>query len=1536
MKKGILFRCRKTAAVVMAFAMTLSYLPQQGISAYAKDGSVASQSQVTVSSRECSGWYESAYVEWQPVDGAKSYNVYIKGETEADSAYKKLDDELIRQYPDYWRADAPGLKAGKYMFKVEAVTDSTTASMVTPAVEVMSYDRSGYGFVNGTSSGAYNEDGTLKDNAVVLYITENTKDTVSLDVVTGSKGEVTSYTGLQAILYGFKKGKDSRPLDVRLVGNITDLKSMDKGDIVIDGCKNGITFEGIGEDATANGWGLRVKGSSNIEIRNLAYMNCDSNEGDDVGLQQDNDHVWVHNCDFFYGHAGSDADQKKGDGALDTKKSTYVTHSYNHFYDTGKSNLQGMKSETTSNYITYHHNWYDHADSRCPRIRTCTVHVYNNYYDGNSKYGIGATMGSSVFSENNYYRNCKFPMLMAGQGSDTKYAETVKGIFSGENGGVIKAYGNHIEGAKAAVTYQKDAAGFDFYEASSRDEVIDCSALKGGSKYSNFDTAADFYKYSVQSAEDAKDTVIKYAGRMNGGDFKWTFDNSVDDESYAVNEPLKAKLMSYKTTLVSVGGSVSGTDRPGTGETPGTGEDKPGTGEDKPGTGEDKPGTGEDKPGTGEDKPSTGETAASAVHNFTTDYTTADSFFTISGNLADKKGTNKYNGLSLTKCLKIESSTSVTFKATSKGKLVLVTEASKKIKIDGKAVQADADGVISMDVEAGEHKIAKKDATILFYISFTGDGSQTPGMGEDKPGTGEDKPGTGEDKPGTGEDKPGTGEDKPSTGGDTDKGDKPGERVDNEVREHAPGFKDGDIYVSAKGSSEGDGSYEKPMDFVTALNTVKPGNTIWMFSATYYVYDMYKAPVIISEDNSGTADAYKTVSSINGKPVTINFDGMAEEGSNRGITLDGSYWHFYDIDICNAGDNGMLLSGDHNVIERCRFYANHDSGLQISRYNTSYNSIEQWPSYNTILNCTAYDNKDIKTCENADGFAAKLTCGEGNVFDGCISYCNSDDGWDLYAKPATGPIGVVTIKNCIAFGNGKLTDGSGSANGDMNGFKLGGSNGACPTPHVVENCLAFNNGATGFTDNGNGGAIKMSNCIAVNNGMYDTTKANFMCYRTSEDAEYTNIVSAAASKNAATDQFKGKLSHVLYNYKGVGTYWVNEWTCKDGAKTKYTGSEVKDYTVALSDFVNTTIPGYNASNGSYAADYHEVFRNADGSINVNQLYELKSDSRIYEAGVNGSKIGCSFEKVEIPAPEPTPDKQDEVKVLNRTLNVGMSGEDVKEVQQYLKNLGYLDSVVDGSYGNVTKAAAIMFQANESLYVDGEIGNASYKVMQQTSNKFSVLKKGMSGNAVKVMQTYLIKLGYLGGVADGGFGAVTEAAVKKFQSVNGLYADGEAGIKTLSVLYGASPKSNTNNTVKSLDRTLKVGCTGSDVKEVQQCLKNLGYLDSVVDGSYGNATKVAAMIFQANESLYVDGEIGNVSYKVMQQTTKKFTTLKKGISGNAVKVMQTYLIKLGYLGGVADGNFGAVTEAAVKKFQKDNGLYADGEAGIKTLSVLYKK
>ena len=543
---------------ILTFVMMFSiFVPTSLLSAKAD---ITSPSIIT-----SEGYLESAYVTWSPVLGATSYNAYIKKASESDSSYTKIDDELIRHYSSYIRVDALGLAAGDYVIKIEAVSGKTTKSVVTDTLTVIAHDRSGFAFVDGDSSGAYNSDGTLKDNAVVLYITNDNKNDVTLDVVTSAKGATTTATGLQNILTAYKKGYDSRPLDIRLIGQITDFDVMMDGDILIKGSNSskrlscGITFEGVGEDATCDGWGLRIANASDVEVRNLGFMNCDSSEGDDVGLQQSNDHIWVHNCDFFYGSAGSDADQVKGDGALDTKTSSYITHSYNHFYDNGKCNLQGMKSESTQNYVTYHHNWYDHSDSRNPRIRTCTVHVYNNYYDGNAKYGVGATMGCSVFVENNYFRNCKYPMLSSLQGSDIANG-TANATFSGENGGIIKSYGNTIIGGKGVITYQENSESFDVYEASSRDEVLSTSVKtkQGSTTYNNFDTDSSImYSYTVQSAEDAKVSVMKYAGRVNGGDFKWTFTEK-DDESSAVNTALKEALTNYKTSLLSVGGSTSG------------------------------------------------------------------------------------------------------------------------------------------------------------------------------------------------------------------------------------------------------------------------------------------------------------------------------------------------------------------------------------------------------------------------------------------------------------------------------------------------------------------------------------------------------------------------------------------------------------------------------------------------------------------------------------------------------------------------------------------------------------------------------------------------------------------------------------------------------------------------------------------------------------------------------------------------------------------------------------------------------------------
>ena len=506
---------------------------------------------------------ESAYIEWESVDNATGYNVYICDESSGN--YEQLDNELIRRYKDgtasYWRADAVGLKAGKYHFRiVPIINDQNDSSKQfdSDVINVQAHDRTGFAWVDGETTGAYNMDGTLKENANIIYITEETKDMVSLELQTSSSGKTETAQGLQNILDLYKKGYDQTPLVIRFIGKVTDPSALDGGDIVISGSGSekrincGITLEGIGEDATLYGYGIRIKNATNVEIRNIAVMLTDSSEGDNIGLQQENDHIWVHNCDFFYGEAGSDSDQAKGDGALDCKKSTYVTFSYNHFWDSGKSNLLGLSENTTDGlYITYHHNWYDHSDSRHPRIRFYSAHVYNNYYDGNSKYGVGACLGSSVLVEGNYFRNCNKPMMISMQGSDTS------GTFSEEDGGMIKAYSNYMIGQDSYIPYSQDNENFDAYEVSNIDETIPDSvkSLQGENTYNNFDTSSIMYDYETDSPEVAKQMVETYAGRLNGGDFQWEFDDAEDDESDALNRELKQALENYETNLLSVGGN---------------------------------------------------------------------------------------------------------------------------------------------------------------------------------------------------------------------------------------------------------------------------------------------------------------------------------------------------------------------------------------------------------------------------------------------------------------------------------------------------------------------------------------------------------------------------------------------------------------------------------------------------------------------------------------------------------------------------------------------------------------------------------------------------------------------------------------------------------------------------------------------------------------------------------------------------------------------------------------------------------------------
>lgn len=402
------------------------------------------------------------------------------------------------------------------------------------------------------------------------------------------------------------------------------------------------------------------------------------------------------------------------------------------------------------------------------------------------------------------------------------------------------------------------------------------------------------------------------------------------------------------------------------------------------------------------------EAATTVVHNFTTSGTTS-SFFTILGNLSTSKGTVTYNGLTLTQCLKIESSTKITFTTSGSSTLRLVFNDSDgtRIKVDG-TNYAMTSGKVDISLASGSHTITKTDVANLFYIELTTSGSTSPTP--------------------------------------------------------TPTPSSGDIILTPSSSTT----------LQQAINSLQAGNAIYLRAGTY----KYSSTIVIAEGNNGTSSAMKKIYAYGDGTVTIDFSSMSENSSNRGIVLAANYWHVKGITIKGAGDNGMLLAGHYNRIEDCIFRENHDSGLQLSRYNTSYTNISQWPSNNLIINCLSTENMDSGR-EDADGFAAKLTCGVGNRFVNCVATYNCDDGWDLYTKKDTGAIGVVTMEGCEASYNGKFTNGT-LTGGDGNGFKLGDD--TASVPHVLKNCKANYNAKHGYTGNGNPATFIMDNCTGTGNG----------------------------------------------------------------------------------------------------------------------------------------------------------------------------------------------------------------------------------------------------------------------------------------------------------------------------------------------------------------------------------------------------------------------------------------------------------------------
>ena len=392
------------------------------------------------------------------------------------------------------------------------------------------------------------------------------------------------------------------------------------------------------------------------------------------------------------------------------------------------------------------------------------------------------------------------------------------------------------------------------------------------------------------------------------------------------------------------------------------------------------------------------------------------------------------------------------------------------------------------------------------------------------------------------------------------------------------------IYVSPNGKATGNGTKANPLDVYTAVKYVQAGQTIVIMEGTYNL----KSTIKVERGINGTADnmIYMVADPEASTRPVFDFGGRC-----AGMVLAGDYWYFKGFDVTRSADaqKGMQISGNNNIVDQINAYKNGNTGIQISRY-LSTDNYEDWPANNLILNCTSYLNAD-KGYEDADGFAAKLTVGDGNVFDGCIAHHNADDGWDLFAKVQSGCIGAVTIQNSVAYKNGYVLDESGNEinAGNGNGFKMGGD--SMSGHHVLKNSIAFFNKAKGI-DSNSCPDIEVYDCVSFDNESYNV-------------ALYTNT---AANTAYVAD---GVISY----RKNIGTGVAEQLKLLGSQDTsKVQNAENYYWDVASKTSKNTE--GVTVTDSWFESlEFTTIDRNADGTINTHGFLVLTDEAK------TGSSIG---------------------------------------------------------------------------------------------------------------------------------------------------------------------------------------------------------------------------------------------------------------------------------------------------------------------------
>ena len=477
------------------------------------------------------------------------------------------------------------------------------------------------------------------------------------------------------------------------------------------------------------------------------------------------------------------------------------------------------------------------------------------------------------------------------------------------------------------------------------------------------------------------------------------------------------------------------------------------------------------------------------------------------------------------------------------------------------------------------------------------------------------------------------------------------------------------IYVSPNGKSNAAGTRDDPMDIYTAVKIAAPGQKILIKEGTYDLSSTVK----VERGINGTADAMIYMIAdpeADSRPV-FDFGGKC-----AGMILAGDYWYFQGFDVTRSADaqKGIQVSGNHNILDRIKAYKNGNTGIQISRY-LGTDQFNQWPAHNTILNCSSYLNAD-KGYEDADGFAAKLTVGQGNVFDGCIAAYNADDGWDLFAKVQSGSIGVVTIQNCVAFKNGYILDENGREinAGNGNGFKMGGD--SMPGAHVLKNSVAFANKAKGI-DSNSCPDIKVYSSTTFDNESYNVAFYTNTAVNTAFAAD--GILSYKVS-NKVAEQFKLLGTQNAADVKGVTNYYF------DGSKTvNNNGKEA-----AASWFKSLDTASALKDGG--------ITRNADGTINMNGFLELTDE---VPEGVGARMSGRTSGDITVTPDEPKQDDSKPENNNNNNSNDNGSGSAATSSAPETVNWNEVSSSVQDKVTEITQNPAIA-TVNMNMVCTGEV------------------------------------------------------------------------------------------------------------------------------------------------------------------------------------------------------------------------------------------